>query len=122
MNPKLPVYERMRSPIKPPLPRALNRPTIRVVKWRKVADHLTDRLDHHPGYVPQHQVMEGLDVLHYIWDWIRHAEGILNGEVSPDTPFTSTHKLPAAYRRSDRWDPHHVHPTIKPFDSSFCLP
>ena len=118
MNPKPPVYERMRSPIRPSAPKAFNRPIIRVVKWRKVADHIADRLDG-PEYSSSHGAVQARACRDYIQDWIEHAEGILNGRLSPDTVFLSPHALSNPYLRTPRWDPHHVHPVLTPFDYTF---
>lgn len=119
MKPKPPVYERMRSPLKPPAPKAFNRPIIRVVKWRKVADHVSERILQHTGNIPMHEEDNARTCLGYIKDWITHAEGILNGRLSPDTVFSSPHAHRNTYIRTPRWDPHHVHPVLTPFDYSF---
>lgn len=119
MTPKLPVYERMRSPIRPPAPKAFNRPIIRAVKWRKVVDNISTRILSHAGTIPLHEEDNARVCLAYIEDWIEHAEGILNGELHPDTPFFSQHARRNTYLKTPRWDPHHAHPAIKLFDYTF---
>lgn len=118
MNP-IPVYERMRSPIRPPTPKAFNRPFIRVKKWRKVVDDISTRILSLKGSVPLHEEDQARVCLAYIEDWIRYAEGILNGELHPDTLFSSPHARRNTYLKTPRWDPHHAHPVIKPFDYTF---
>lgn len=123
MNP-IPVYERMRSPIRPPLPKALNRPFIRVRKWRLKADVIRGRLfDECDGMgVPRQHSYEGLLVLRYLDEWILYAESILNGECSPNTLFSSTVSLPPHLKCDETINPALVHRKLRPFDASFCLP
>ena len=122
-NNRLPVYERMRSPIKPPLPRALHRPTIRVKKWRLKADVIRGRLfDEYDRPLHRPGLSDGYAMLRYLDEWIRYAEAILNGECSPDTVFSSTVTLPPHLKCDETINPSLVHKKLRPFDSSFCLP
>lgn len=106
---KTPVYKRMRNPITPPKAKPLNRPRIKVKKWREIADKMEERLYAFSYSMSEINQRHGHRNLAYIREWIEHAESILNQDKT-EKPFLSTYLGPW---KGTSTDPHHVHPVIK---------
>jgi len=69
----------MRTPKTPPVAKPINRPRIKVTKWRERAAHAENCLLH---YVRPREIELASQYLSYLKEWIVYAEAILNAKTA----------------------------------------
>jgi len=104
-----PVFQRMRTPKPPPVAKPLNRPRIRVTRWREKADELETRLRNFRAW-NETEYRWNFGHLEYMREWIKYAEAILNDGADSTKPFNSTYHGPWIRTAND---PRHVHPVVR---------